>query len=432
MKLPRPRHSVLRRPGVCPPLVLLVGVLACNADGRQGDAAPTQQTTNAERARDILARHPVFDGHNDLAWAIRRAEAPLDVDAYDLRQPTPGHTDLERLRAGGVGAQFWSLYIPGEAADSGFARLQLEQVDIARRFVRKYPELEPAGTAEEVESAMNAGRIASLLGLEGGHAIENSISALRVYYDLGVRYMTLTHNVTLAWADAASDEPLHGGLTSFGEDVVREMNRLGMLVDLSHVAPATMSDALDVSRGPVIFSHSSARALTDHVRNVPDSILTRLRENGGLVMVTFVPSFVSESLRQWTVQLDSVDAGALQAGETPPAARAARADFMLEHPRPEATIADVADHIEHIRDVAGINHVGLGADFDGISSTPVGLEDVSTYPALIAELLSRGWSDGDVARLTNGNILRVLREAEAVAAALEREIRPSTRRLDER
>ncbi|MDH3297742.1 MAG: dipeptidase, partial [Gemmatimonadota bacterium] len=335
-----------------------------------------------------------------------------------------------RLRAGGVGAQFWSVYIPGEAADSGFARLQLEQVDIARRFIARYPELELTGTADEVEAAMNAGRVASLLGLEGGHALENSISALRVYYDLGVRYMTLTHNVTLAWADAASDEARHGGLTDFGEEVVREMNRLGMLVDLSHVSPATMSDALDVSLAPVIFSHSSARALTDHVRNVPDSILARMPENGGVVMITFVPSFVSEQLRQWWIRRDSVREAALSAGATPADANAALAAFTSEHPRPTATIADVADHIEHVRDVAGIDHVGIGADFDGIGSTPVGLEDVSTYPALIAELVRRGWPDADIAKLTSGNILRALREAETVAAMLKRDTKPSVRRLD--
>ena len=407
-------------------LALLVGVAACAGQ------SSLKTGSEADHTHDILARHPVFDGHNDLPWAIRRAEAPFDVDAYDLREPTPGHTDLDRLRSGGVGAQFWSIYIPGEAADSGFARLQLEQVDIARRLIRKYPELELTGTAAEVETAMKAGRIASLLGLEGGHAIENSISALRVYYDLGVRYMTLTHNVTLAWADAASDEALHDGLTGFGEDVVREMNRIGMLVDLSHVSPATMSDALDVSQAPVIFSHSSARALTDHVRNVPDSILTRLQENGGLVMVTFVPSFVSEQLRQWHVQRRSVGEAAIASGGGVPEARAAAEEFMAENPLPRATIADVADHIEHVRDVAGIDHVGLGADFDGIGSTPVGLEDVSTYPALITELVRRGWPDAEIAKLTNGNILRVLREAEIVAARLQLETPPSTRRLDER
>jgi membrane dipeptidase len=379
--------------------------------------AMTQQadTSSMSQARAILERHPVFDGHNDLAWAIRRAERPLDIEAYDLRRSTPGHTDLGRLAAGGVGAQFWSVYIPGEAADSGYVRLQLEQIDVARRFIRRYPELELVGTADEAERAMAEGRIASMLGLEGGHAIANSISLLRVYYDLGARYMTLTHNVTLDWADAASDSARHGGLTPFGRDVVKEMNRLGMLVDLSHVSPATMHDALDVSEAPVIFSHSSARALTDHVRNVPDDVLRRLPENGGLVMVTFVPSFVSEDQRRWYVRQDSLRDALEADGTGEEAVDAALEAFRERYPRPEATVADVADHVEHVRDVAGIDHVGIGADFDGISSTPVGLEDVSSYPRLIAELLRRGWSEGDVAKLTDGNVLRVLRRAETVA-----------------
>lgn len=406
-----------------------IGALACDGGlpGVRDDTAVP--TSDVALARDILGRHPVFDGHNDLAWEIRRADPPLDVDAYDLNEVTPGHTDVARLREGMVGAQFWSVYVPGEIADSGFARVQLEQIDVARRFIAKYPELELVGTADEVESAIAAGRIGSLLGMEGGHAIENSISALRIYYDLGVRYMTLTHNVTLAWADAAADEARHGGLTKFGEDVVREMNRLGMIVDLSHVSPATMSDALDVSRAPVIFSHSSARALTDHVRNVPDSILVRLPENGGLVMVTYVPSFVSEPVRQWTVRRDSVERAAEESGSGPGAVDAAISDFESENPRPRATIEDVVDHIEHIRDIAGIEHVGLGADFDGISSTPVGLEDVSTYPALVGELIRRGWTEAHIARLSNGNALRVLREAETVSARLRLETQPSVRRL---
>ncbi|TFG66011.1 MAG: membrane dipeptidase [Gemmatimonadales bacterium] len=410
-------------------LLAAIGFLGCNGQVPQNDNESTEPVSDAAQARDILARHPVFDGHNDLAWEIRRADPPLDVDAYDLNELTPGHTDLARLREGMVGEQFWSVYIPGEAADSGFARMQLEQIDVARRFIGKYPELDLAGTADEVEAAIASGRIASLIGMEGGHAIENSISALRIYYDLGARYMTLTHNVTLDWADAASDEALHGGLTQFGEEVVHEMNRLGMLVDLSHVSPATMSDALNVSSAPVIFSHSSARALTDHVRNVPDSILVRLPENGGLVMVTFVPSFVSEPLRQWSVRRDSIRHAAEELGYS---GDSEVSEFETEYPRPQATIADVADHIEHVRNIAGIEHVGLGADFDGISSTPVGLEDVSTYPMLITELLHRGWTETEIGMLTNGNMLRALREAEAVAARLQLESIPSTQRLSER
>ncbi len=413
-------------------VLVAMSTLACSDEAPRTATDGTESTMESMLARDVLARHPVFDGHNDLAWEIRRADPPLDVDGYDLNELTPGHTDLSRLQEGMVGAQFWSVYIPGEAADSGFARMQLEQIDVARRFIDKYPELELTGTADEVEAAMASGRIGSLLGMEGGHAIENSISALRIYYDLGVRYMTLTHNVTLAWADAASDVALHGGLTQFGEEVVGEMNRLGMLVDLSHVSPATMSDALNVSAAPVIFSHSSARALTDHVRNVPDSILARLPENGGLVMVTYVPSFVSEPLRRWSVERDSVRIKTETSGGTADQVEAAMRDFDTKNPQPQATIADVADHMEHVRDVAGIDHVGIGADFDGISSTPVGLEDVSTYPALVTELLSRGWTDAEIGKLTNGNMLRALREAESVAARLQLESTPSSGRLSER
>ena len=271
---------------------------------------------------------------------------------------------------------------------------------------------------------MADGRIASMLGIEGGHALGNSISLLRAYYDLGARYLTLTHNVTLDWADAATDSARHGGLTAFGEDVVREMNRLGMLVDLSHVSPATMHDALDVTEAPVIFSHSSARALTDHARNVPDDVLLRMPDNGGLVMVTLVPSFVSEPLRQYGLRQDSLRDELEATGASEDEVREAVAAFREQGTRPAATVADVADHIEHVRDVAGIDHVGIGADYDGISSTPAGLEDVASYPVLIAELLRRGWSEADLAKLTNGNAFRVLRAAEAVALRL-REQRPA-------
>ena len=411
-------------------LVALVGACA----GAPGSATAGQQsalqidTTRVAEARRLLERHPVFDGHNDLAWAIRRAATPLDVEAYDLREPTPGHTDLERLAAGGVGAQFWSVYIPGEIADSGYVRVQLEQIDVARRVIARYPRLELVGTADAAEKSMAEGRIASLLGLEGGHAIDNSLPLLRVYYDLGARYMTLTHNVTLDWADAASDTARSDGLSEFGEQVVAEMNRLGMLVDLSHVSPATMHDALDVSEAPVIFSHSSARALTDHVRNVPDDVLRRLPANGGLVMVTFVPSFVNEPLRRWNVRRTALSDSLAAVGVSDAESDAADEAYVRDHPRPVATIADVADHVEHVRDVAGLDHVGIGADYDGISSTPVGLEDVSTYPRLIAELLRRGWSEPEVAQLTQGNALRVLRRAEEVAESWA-DRRPATGRI---
>ena len=367
-------------------------------------------------ARRLLEQSPLVDGHNDLPWEIRtQREHPMDVEAYDLRTTTPGHTDLARLREGRVGAQFWSIYVPGEVKDSGYARMQLEEFDIARRMIARYPELlVPTYGADDVEKAFREKKIGSLLGMEGGHVIENSLGALRMYYDLGARYLTLTHNVTLDWADAASDSAKHGGLTDFGRDVVREMNRLGMLVDLSHVSPATMSDALDVTRAPVIFSHSSARALTDHVRNVPDSILKRLPANGGVVMVTFVPGFISTAI------MEHENAGnefrrSLRSLPDSAERRAKLQEWRAAHPRPPATIDDVADHIEHVRDIAGVDHVGIGSDFDGITETPVGLEDVSTFPALFAELIQRGWSDADLAKLAGGNVLRALRAAEAVA-----------------
>ena len=380
-----------------------------------------------ERARAILDRHPVFDGHNDLPWEIRRQEgSPMDVDAYDLNVRTAGQTDLARLRRGGVGAQFWSVYVPGEHADSGFARIQLEEIDIALRMIERYPELELALSAEDVERAMKQGRIASLLGAEGGHAIENSLGVLRAYYALGVRYLTLTHNVTLDWADAAQDEARNDGLTSFGEQVVREMNRLGMIVDLSHASPATMSDALNVTTAPVIFSHSSARALTDVPRNVPDSILARMPDNGGVVMVTYVPDFVSQDIADWEQRLGLVRDSMMAAGVSEPELNAAREAYRKRSPRPLATLADVADHIEHVRDVAGMDHVGIGADYDGMGTPPVGLDDVSTYPNLFAELLSRGWTEADLGKLANGNILRAVRAAEAVSRRLQAETRPST------
>ena len=356
-------------------------------------------------ARRVLRTTPLVDGHNDLPWRIREDSVLHgDVDGYDLRKRTPGHTDLARLRTGMVGAQFWSIYIPGEIRDSGFARVQLEQFDIARRTIAKYPEvLQYTPTAAAVRRAFAAGKIGSLLGLEGGHAIENSLGALRMYYEMGGRYMTLTHNVTLDWADAALDSARHGGLTKFGEEVVREMNRLGMLLDLSHVSPGTMSDALTVTEAPVIFSHSNARALVDHRRNVPDSILARLPRNGGVVMLTFVNSFASAALKAWE------DSGA-----------AAR-----QGPRPRVTLKDVADHIDHVRRIAGVDHVGIGSDFDGITETIEGLEDVSTFPALFAELARRGWREAELRKLAGENALRVLSRAEQVATRLRRERLPS-------
>ena len=384
-----------------------------------------------EHARKLLASTPLIDGHNDLPWEIRtNREHPHDVAAYDLRTTTPGHTDLARLAAGQVGGQFWSVYIPGEIKDSGYARVQLEQIDIARRMIASYPEkLAPAYSADDIAREFKDGKIASLMGVEGGHAIENSLGALRAYYALGVRYMTLTHNVTLDWADAALDSAKHGGLTPFGKEVVREMNRLGMLVDLAHVSPGTMSDALDATRAPVIFSHSGARAVVDHPRNVPDSILARLKQNGGVVMVPVVPEFVSTAVKAWQDEADAALSGMRSAPDS--VRRQARREWMAAHPRPHATVKDVADVIEHIRDVAGVDHVGIGADYDGITTTPDGLPDVSSYPVIFAELVRRGWSDADLAKLAGQNVLRVFHRAEAVAKQLQQTEKPSTATIQE-
>ncbi len=385
--------------------------------------------SNLARARRVLRSTPLVDGHNDLAWRIREdANMPRDVDAYDLRHSTPGHTDLARMKTGMVGAQFWSVYIPGEIKDSGYARVQLEQIDIARRLIAKYPErLAFATRAADIRRDFSQGKVASFLGMEGGHAIENSLGALRAYYDLGVRYMTLTHNVTLDWADAALDEPKHGGLTPFGKEVVREMNRLGMLVDLAHVSPATMSAALDVAEAPVIFSHSAARALVDHRRNVPDSILARLPKNGGIVMVPFVTSFVSAKVHdQESARDEELKAAQMHYPNDSLAVAHHMTEWRASHPAERASISDVANHIEHVRDVAGIDHVGIGSDFDGITDTIDGLGDVSKFPVLFAELARRGWTDADMRKLAGENLIRVFSRAETVAARLQKERIPST------
>ena len=391
-------------------------------------AAQMDSAAALAHARAILSSSPLIDGHNDLPWVIREQKnAPMDVAAYDLSKPTTGMTDLARLRQGLVAGQFWSLYVPGEDKDSGYARIQLEEFDIARRMIAMYPDqLALALTADDIEKAFKQKKIASLLGMEGGHAIENSLGALRSYYALGARYMTLTHNVTLDWADAALDTARNDGLTKFGEEVVHEMNRMGMLVDLSHVSPAVMSHVLNIAQAPVIFSHSSCRALVDYPRNVPDSILARLQTNGGIVMVTFVPGFVSTEIRDAEAAQDSA-IKELRAGVTDSAERdRIGSEYRKAHPLPRATIADVADHIDHARQVAGVDHIGIGSDFDGIDEGPVGLEDVSKFPNLFAELIRRGWSDADLRKLAGQNLLRVMHQAEAVAAKLQAAGQPST------
>ncbi len=383
-----------------------------------------------ERARTILGDAPVVDGHNDLPWVIREKFGG-DVEGYDIAVRAQFDTDLPRLRQGRVGTQFWSVYVPSSMTPLESMTVQLEQIDIAHRIINMYPDdLMLATSVADIAAAKAQGKIASLLGMEGGHTIVNSLGALRSFYGLGVRYMTLTHFHSNDWADSATDDARHEGITEFGREVVREMNRLGMLVDLSHVSVATMNDVLDVAEAPVIFSHSSARALTDHARNVPDSILQRMRDNGGVVMVTFIPPYVNEERRRWEAGMipllkdASSDAEWEQAGKLYREAHGAA---------PVATLADVADHIEHVARVAGHDHVGLGSDFYGATGDDLiqGIEDVSRFPDLIAELVRRGWSDENLAKLSRRNVLRVFAEAEKVAAKLRRERQPSLKTIEE-
>ncbi|MFB7360570.1 dipeptidase [Streptomyces hydrogenans] len=372
-------------------------------------------------ARALLAEAPVVDGHNDLPWALRQ-QCGYDLDKLDIAGDRSAtlHTDLARLRAGGVGAQFWSVYVPGALAGDHAVSATLEQIDAVDRLVERYAaDLAPARTADDVVRARAEGRIASLKGAEGGHSIDNSLATLRAFHALGVRYMTLTHNENNDWADSATDEPRHGGLTAFGRAVVREMNRCGMLVDLSHVAATTMRDALDASAAPVVFSHSSARAVCDHPRNIPDDVLERLPANGGVAMATFVPKFILPAAVEWTLRADeNLRAHGRHHLDTTPEAKALHAAFEARDPRPVATAATVADHLDHMREAAGVDHIGIGGDYDGTAFTPAGLDDVAGYPNLIAELLDRGWSRADLTKLTWSNALRVLGDAEAVARDL--------------
>ncbi|MDQ2069973.1 dipeptidase [Natronospira bacteriovora] len=386
-------------------------------------------------AIEILESVPLIDGHNDVPWQYRQrvdnriARINIAVDTSEMEPPM--HTDIPRLRQGRVGGQFWSIYVSPDMPGAEATKAQLEQIDVARRMIARNEDLQFVTTADEVEEAFADSRIASLLGIEGGHVLDNSIATLRTFYALGARYMTLTHWQNNDWADSATDDPRHGGLTDFGRAIVGEMNRIGMLVDLSHVAPSTMHDTLDVTHSPVIFSHSSAMGVTPHPRNVPDDVLDRLPENGGIVMVTFVPSFVNEQVRQHGAERQAQQArlASLHIGD-PGARERAMGEWDAANPAPRATLNDVADHIDYIRDRVGADYIGIGGDFDGITTVPDGLEDVSTYPALFAELLRRGYEREELEKIAGLNLLRVMRANEAYKASVS-ERRPTDVRIED-
>ena len=381
-----------------------------------------EDRASREHVLRLLRETPLIDGHNDVPWQYR-TRVSNRLGEIDFRDTTvlepPMHTDLRRLRQGGVGAQFWSVYIPTSYTGAGAARVVFEQVDLAMRLIERYPDdLELALTADDIERVHAAGRVASLLGAEGGHSIESSLGVLRQLYAAGVRYMTLTHGSNTAWADSATDRPAHGGLTAFGRRVVREMNRLGMMVDLSHVSPQAMHHALDESEAPVIFSHSSAFAVTASPRNVPDDVLRRLPENGGVIMVTFVPSFVNEEVRASFQRMDAERRRLMAAGTAPEDIRARLMAWRSENPVAQASLGDVADHIDHVRGLIGTAHLGIGSDYDGIPTVPVGLEDASTFPDLFVELARRGYSDEELKDIAGRSFLRAMRAAEETARRL--------------
>jgi membrane dipeptidase len=385
------------------------------------------------RARALHKQVPLIDGHNDYPWALRQTDPARDFASADITGSVPAlMTDIPRLRQGGVGGQFWSVYVPSTMQGKEAVRATLEQIDIVHRMARRWPAVfELVRTAADVERAFKGGRVASLIGMEGGHSIDSSLATLRMMHTLGAGYMTLTHSANVPWADAATDKPAHGGLSRFGEEVVREMNWLGMLVDLSHVSPETMEDAIRVSEAPVIFSHSSAKAVADVPRNVPDSVLQMMPKNGGVVMVTFVPGFISAQVVEYgqkvTAQQQSLRS---QFPNNDAYVQAGMERWRIENPEPRATLQQVADHIDHMRKVAGIDHIGLGGDFDGISTVVEGLEDVSKYPYLTAELLKRGYTDQDIKKILGLNILRVMRQAERVSAELRKKRGPSAATIE--
>jgi membrane dipeptidase len=423
----------MRRLGSCTTALALSTALAAPAlwaaeppsSGVSTSEAPSrEEAARIKLVRRVLEKTPLVDGHNDLPWQIRdRFQGRLEaIDLEDTRSYEPPlHTDLARLRAGGVGAQFWSVYVPVEETGANAVQAVLEQIDIVARMVQRYPEtLVWATTADDIERIHRSGRIACLVGVEGGHCIDGSLAVLRQLYACGARYMTLAHSKDTEWVDSATDAPRNGGLGPFGIEVVHEMNRLGMLVDLSHISRQAMHDVLDATRAPIIFSHSSARALCDFTRNVPDDVLVRIPENGGVVMVTFATGFVSTEVLEYTAARKG-ETARLEAlhPEDSLAVETGLAAWKDAHPMPHATLSQVADHIDHIRDTAGIDHVGIGSDFDGITTTPVGLEDVSHFPDLLVELARRGYDAEDLAKVAGGNLLRVMRQVEQVAQRLQ-------------
>jgi len=400
-------------------------------------AEPPRSDDYLERARAILKEVPLIDGHNDVPIQYRiRVNYNLDeLDFSDdlSKLDPPMHTDIDRLREGLVGANFWSVYVSTRYKGADAIQATKEQIDFVHLLNERYPDtFELALTADDVERIFADGKIASLIGMEGGHSINNSLPVLRQFYELGARYMTLTHSDNTDWADSATDDPEHNGLTEFGREVIREMNRLGMLVDLSHVSFDTMHDALDVSDAPVIFSHSSAYAVTQHPRNVPDDVLKRIPDNGGIVMVTFVPSFVSEEVRQaWNTMQRERNRLRREYADDQDIFNKKFAEWQAQNPMPNATLEDVADHIDHIRDAIGVDYIGIGSDYDGIRTVPKGLEDVTTFPYLFAELLRRGYSEEDLKKIAGLNVLRVMRDAERVAEQLQQERGPSQVSIEE-
>lgn len=423
-------------------LAWLISVaIACSSFAHA--ATPASGNDNAAlavRVAKVLADTPLIDGHNDLPWELRaRGDVDLRIDHSALGKvgETPLMTDIPRLRAGGVGGQFWSVWTPASITGPAAVQLTIEEIDIVRRMVAKYPEaFEMAYNADDIERIHREGRVASLIGIEGGHQINDSMATLRQMYALGARYMTLTHTLNTDWADSATADPKHNGLTPFGKSIVGEMNRLGMLVDLSHVSPDTMRQAIAASAAPVMLSHSNARALIDHPRGVADDELRLLAKHRGVIMVNFYNGYVSAASARWSADRAAEQArfnappyGGLYIGQ-PERAKAALAEWDKQHPAPVVTLSMVADHIEHIRKVAGVESVGLGSDFDGIPTTPVGLNAVDKYPALLIELARRGWTDAELAAVAGGNMLRVMREAEAVAKRLQVTESPSTLTID--